>query len=208
MKKLLLRLRRSRRQKSLGQSIVEFTILLPVILIMLSGLVEFGFLLNQYLDVIDSARETARFGANLDPLSPDDGIVNCNNTTYFYRLLPCMAERTMGDIILDYPNGDDVVLSSFAVSGGTVQARFPDADGWSYSQSLGNPGQLSGFTTAEIEALLDPAAPRTGFVLVELYYNYNMLLKLPWITAFVPDPVTLYAYSIMPNVRVEPTPTP
>ncbi|MCI0807190.1 MAG: pilus assembly protein, partial [Chloroflexi bacterium] len=31
-----------------GQSLVEITIMLPVLLLMLSGLVEFGFLLNTY----------------------------------------------------------------------------------------------------------------------------------------------------------------
>ena len=36
-----------------GQSLVEFTILLPVLLIMISGLIEFGFMLNYYLDLIE-----------------------------------------------------------------------------------------------------------------------------------------------------------
>jgi hypothetical protein len=45
-------------------------------------------------------------------------------------------------------------------------------------------------------------------VLIEIFYDYNMVLGLPWITAFVPDPIGLYAYSIMPNPNVEPTPTP
>jgi hypothetical protein len=36
-----------------GQSLVEFTVMLPVLLIMLSGLVEYGILLNYYLDIID-----------------------------------------------------------------------------------------------------------------------------------------------------------
>jgi hypothetical protein len=35
-----------------------------------------------------------------------------------------------------------------------------------------------------------------------------MVLGLPWITMFVPDTITLHAYSIMPNAYVEPTPTP
>ena len=46
--------------KSRGQSLVEFTVLLPVLLIMISGLIEFGIMLNYYLDVIDAAREAAR----------------------------------------------------------------------------------------------------------------------------------------------------
>jgi hypothetical protein len=45
-------------------------------------------------------------------------------------------------------------------------------------------------------------------VLVEIYFDYDQVLGLPWITAFVPNPVHLHAYTIMPNANVEPTPTP
>jgi hypothetical protein len=55
---------------------------------------------------------------------------------------------------------------------------------------------------------LNISAPTTGLVLVEIYYEYHQILGLPWIRAFVPDPVVLHAYSIMPNTAVEPTPTP
>ena len=34
------------RKKSRGQSIVEFMVLLPLLVMMLSGLIEFGFMLN------------------------------------------------------------------------------------------------------------------------------------------------------------------
>ena len=46
----------------------------------------------------------------------------------------------------------------------------------------------------------------SGAVLVEIYYEYEMLLGLPWITAFLPDPpiILLHAYTIMPNANAEP----
>jgi hypothetical protein len=173
---------------------------------MLSGLIEFGFMLNFYLDLIDGAREIARFGANLDPLEADDGILDCVNSTYFYRLLPCMADQIFSEqVVLQYdpPGTDDLVISAIAAAGGSVTLRLPDADGWSYK---GN--QVSKFTTAQINGMLNAAAPATGMVLVEVYYDYHMVLGLPWITMFVPDTITLHAYSIMPNAYVEPTPTP
>src|SRR5574341_717189 len=55
------------RRKSRGQSLVELALLLPVLAIMLSGLIEFGFALNQFLNILDAAREGARFGADGDP---------------------------------------------------------------------------------------------------------------------------------------------
>jgi len=186
-----------------GQSMVEFLVILPILLIMISGLIEFGFMLNYYLDLIDGARDGARFAANVDPLLADDHINDCVNSTYFYRLVPCVVTQSLAPQIALDPASDDVVLSSFAVASGVVTARFPDADGWSLS---GN--HVSEFTTAEINAMLDPAAPNTGLVLVEVFYDYNMVMALPWITAFVPNPVVLHAYTIMPNTHVEPTPTP
>ncbi|NOR90628.1 MAG: hypothetical protein GQ524_10290 [Anaerolineales bacterium] len=191
------------RKKSRGQSIVEFMVLLPLLVMMLSGLIEFGFMLNFYLDLIDGAREIARFGANLDPLEADDGIMDCVNSTYFYRLLPCMADQVLSEQVVLNPATDDLVISAIAAAGGSVTLRLPDADGWSYK---GN--HVSKFTTADITGMLNAAAPATGMVMVEVYYDYHMVLGLPWITMFVPDTITLHAYSIMPNAYVEPTPTP
>ncbi len=181
---------------------VEFLIMLPILLIMISGVVEFGFLLNNYLDLIDAARDGARFASNVDPLATDNG-GDCSTSTYFYTLVPCVV--TLGlepEITLD-PARDDIVISAFSVASGVVTARFPDSDGWSlYGR------HVSELTSAEVQGMLDPAAPNTGVVLVEIFWNYDMILALPWITAFVNDPVLLHAYTIMPNTYVEPTRTP
>ncbi len=98
------------RKKSRGQSIVEFMVLLPLLVMMLSGLIEFGFMLNFYLDLIDGAREIARYGANLDPLLADDLDLTCQYTTYFYRILPCMADQVFSEQVVLNPATDDLVL--------------------------------------------------------------------------------------------------
>jgi len=201
-----------------GQSLVEFTILLPVLLMMLSGLIEFGFLLNTYLDVIDAAREAARFAANDDPttgvptdpypllvnfwhrawlqsrgslFTASDGRIGWNTT------LPTDCTAVEGDI----------VVSGFSILGTTVDKRWPLGYGENGASNCGN--YFSKLTTAQVNTLLSGASiPNSGFIIVEIYYEYEMLLGLPWITAFVPDPIVLYAYTIMPNTYVEPTPTP
>ena len=43
------------KRKPRGQSLVEFTLMLPILLMLLSGVIEYGFMLNLYLDIIDSA---------------------------------------------------------------------------------------------------------------------------------------------------------
>jgi len=211
-----------------GQSLVEFTILLPVLLIMISGLIEFGFMLNYYLDLIDAAREAARWGAGedllhcdtnppdvpcmtLNPPSPYNVDPNANAYTRICDLANTSIDvGSGGQIDLD-TSTDDIVVSAFAVSGGAITERFPTPmleAGWSCSNPFGAGNHSSQFTTAQVQALLNPVAPNTGVVMVEMWYDYHMILGLPWITAFVPDPVTLYAYSVMPNPNVEPTPTP
>ena len=201
--------RQNKKRKSIGQSIVEFAILLPLLIMMLSGLIEFGFMLNYYLDIIDAAREAARFAANDDPLHNDaTGVYQDPNPGFYLRTqtvaLQSLTIGSGGQITLN-PASDDVVISAWSVSGGLVDKRYPFGTG---EVALYSNKVSSLDTTTDINPALNAAAPNTGMVAVEIFYDYHMVLGLPWIRAFVPDPVTLYAYSIMPNVNVEPTPTP
>ncbi len=194
-----------------GQSLVEFTVMLPVLLIMISGLIEFGFMLNYYLDLIDAARDATRWAAGDDPVHNDVSGTWMDPNTLFYGRVQNIALQALdagsgGQISLD-PATDDIVISAFSVSGGTITARFPGGALGGTGLPLNN-RHISEFTTAEVQALLDPSAPNTGIVMVEIFYDYHMILGLPWITAFVPDPIPLHAYTMMPNPNVEPTPTP
>lgn len=192
-----------------GQSLVEFTVLLPLLIMMISGLIEFGFMLNYYLDLIDAAREAARFAADDDPIRLADGTYMDPNPGFYTRAqtvtLDSINIGSGGQITLD-PTTDDVVISAFSVMNGMVDRRFPAGSGENGLPLYSN--HISKYTSAMVSGMLDPAAPNAGLVMVEIYYNYNQILGLPWITMFVPDPVTLHAYSIMPNANVEPTPTP
>jgi hypothetical protein len=205
------------RRRTRGQSLVEFTILLPVLLIMISGLIELGFLLNYYLDVIDAAREAARWGASDDPFTDLSGAyVGDLPTNPFYTRVAGVAQQSIdmgsgGQISLD-PAVDDIVVSVFSVNGGTVEFRYPAANGdFGWCSYCNHTSMFRDFAVApplkNINDLLDPAAPNAGVVVVEIWYSYHMILGLPWITAFMPNPVPLYAYSVMPNAVAEPTPT-
>ena len=52
--------RSRRRPRSRGQSLVEFALVLPIFLLILSGIMDFGFLLYSRMTVINAAREGAR----------------------------------------------------------------------------------------------------------------------------------------------------
>ena len=83
-KKSSMKCRKQKPQKRRGQSLVEFTVLLPLLLMMISGLIEFGFMLNYYLDMIDAAREAARFAADDDPIRLPSGAYLDPNPGFLY----------------------------------------------------------------------------------------------------------------------------
>jgi hypothetical protein len=47
-----------------------------------------------------------------------------------------------------------------------------------------------------------------GFVAVELYYCYKQALNIPLYTFFIPNPVMIHAYTLMPLPNAAPTATP
>jgi len=194
-----------KKEKDKGQSFVELAIVLTVLLLLLAGMVEFGYLLNQYINIVDGAREAARFGVNADPFIRTTSPFGLDQN--FFIGLSDLAENTMVPIILDTSArngyaGDDVVISVISLSGGNA-LRFPDNNGWS---RYGNAD--SAISNGQVTARLDSNAPNTGLVIVEIYYGYPQVLKMPFFTAIIPDPIAVHAYSIMPLPAAEPTPTP
>jgi Flp pilus assembly protein TadG len=49
-----------------GQSLVEFAIIAPILIIMLVSIVDFGFLLNKYIVFSNATREAVRYGITKD----------------------------------------------------------------------------------------------------------------------------------------------
>jgi hypothetical protein len=225
--------------KSRGQSMVELALLFPLLLILLSGVIEFGFVLNQYLTLMDASRNAARFAS--DGLYYQwDNSKDCSITRHFYRQTACLVnqELTMEypDIVmadpdrpdpvpedysdpdktnnyLDPTRGDDIVVSVFSFTQNQgITDRHPGGDqtGWSYAIDLDHSSdKVSQFTSNEVTDLMySNDAPNTGYVLVEVFYNYEHRLGLPWITAFIENPLPIHAYAFMPLTSAEPTPTP
>jgi Flp pilus assembly protein TadG len=58
--KEVVRLKNLKNQK--GQALVEFAIILPIILMLVMGILQFGMMLNSYLAIENAAREGARAG--------------------------------------------------------------------------------------------------------------------------------------------------
>ncbi len=304
----------ARAQKSRGQSLVEVSLFLPLLLIMLSGLVEFGFALNQYLNALDAAREAARYSSDGDPdirafcgdgdnddllddegqvasVANDDGcptgppqygayrddeildidpsstISIYKGTADFYAQAAFIALQTIKPLPLN-PARDDIVISVFRVLSGTVVGRWPDcepdgaedcpSDPPTYTETYGEwhlfgygaseacvngkdddndgvpddgcPGgpatvgltvdwdcerdpitpplcHPSRITTEDVTEVLQRHvdAPNSAVIAVEVFYSYDHILKLPWITPFVPDPIEMHTFTIAPVPAAEPS---
>lgn len=188
-----------------GQSFVELSLVVIFLMIFVAGIVEFGFALNNYLNLVDASREAVRYSSNFDPFLPgcyDHTDPNCIDINFFKQTVQ-LTQEVLAPLTLDSANGDDIVVSFFSIGDGYYK-RFPVDKGY-YSYYL---NQGTSLTDAEIKSRLDNSAPPTGVILVEIYYHYPQVLKLPIFTVFVRDPMPLYVYAIMPLAAAEPLPTP
>jgi Flp pilus assembly protein TadG len=61
-----------RRKREQGQTMAEFTLVLPVLAILLFGIIQFGIVFNNYLAVTDAARAGARQAAVARYLPPGE----------------------------------------------------------------------------------------------------------------------------------------
>jgi len=188
-------------RKSKAQSLVEFAISLPIILILLTGVVEFGFALNFYLSLLDATRESARFYSDQDPFNAD-----LSDRDAFYSGAAAMVraslDPTVNDpsyqgrrIVLD-PSSDDVIITVYSVSG-THLTQYPDAGPY----HLYNNHTVM-FSPEEVTRRLVSGAPNAGILIVEVHYTYHQVLRLPWLRPL--DPMILRAHTVMPNRYAEP----
>jgi len=218
--------RREIKRKPAGQSLVELAIAFPVILILFTGMVEFGFILNYYLSLLDATRESARFYSNQDPFEVGFGIGDCTCTDPvlclketaadaadadcdrgdFYQGAADLAIRQLQprDLAAPQPldNTRKIILDPAADD--VVVVVF-DVNGAGTVTRYPLSGDYrfyenmdSLITNQRISDQLVSGAPNTAIVLVEVFYHYHQVLALPWMTFFLGNPILLHAYTMMP----------
>jgi hypothetical protein len=203
------------RSGSKGQSFVELSLIVMLLMLLVAGIAEFGVLLNRYLNILDGVRESARFGANADPFAACAGVGTVDSDgvcSEFYQGVALKTVNVISPITLN-PAIDDIVISFFTVTGDgatcirTVK-RYPTlSNGYAWSKygdtqtylgSGGTPNKTSEQSLATIEGQMDSCAPPVSLLLVEAFYNYPQTLKAPFFEQVFPDPVPVYIDAIMP----------
>lgn len=220
-----------------GQSYIEFILVLPVILILLLGLVEVVFFIGRYLDVLDLTRQASRFASVRDPfdtLVASDQNCSTPNLFDFYYDTSCIFSPPAGSAMCTDPNfcngmnpyvsidpdRDDVVISIYTIAGNQVTDVWPAAGYWNLSGASENwkkdcdgnpinpPPSSPYYTESFVNSMLESGSqPTKGFVAVEVYYCHEQILNLDILSAFVPNPMRIHAYTIMPLPAAQPTPT-
>jgi len=199
-----------RKQKTRGQSMVEIAIALPLLLLLFSGMVEFGFMLNMYLSLLDATRQSARFYSNLDPFGPDadksPGHTARPSPDWFFEDCSSMVRVYMDPSLIDPgykgrrlvldPSMDDVIITVYGVDVDhhTIQTTGPYKV-YSHADSA--------FTASDIQSRMIAGSPNAGLLVVEVVYSYEQVLGLPW-TAFLGEHIMLRAHTIMPLNAAEP----
>lgn len=220
-------------EKTRGQSFVELALIIPTLLLLIAGLVEVGFYIYSYLTALDMTREAARFASLRDPFTLTvpagvlpDAACSDNDLHYYFDTACIILDPGFNPYITLDPNIDDVAISVITVSGNVISDRWPaDGDGvWSLATaSTGWSGTESWtkdcdgsvvhtapfFTNAELQSMFQSGAPvNKGLVIVEIYYCYEQVLNLPVLSDFIPNPIRMHVYSMMPAFEAIPTPTP
>jgi hypothetical protein len=207
-------------RKPWGQSLVEVALAFPILIMLFGGVVEFGFIINYYLSLLDATREAARVWSGDDPFTeyPIGSGTMVDDDLGFYKETALWAQKAL-DPSLNYanpadykgrripldPNKDDVIVSVYGMKNGdAVLAR----DAGPY-HLFPTPGSVSGnypslFNETGIEGTHIGGAPKSGLLVVEVHYNYYQVLQLPWMLAFINNPLHLQAYTIMPIRAGEP----
>jgi hypothetical protein len=241
------RLNRTTHRGARGQSLVELSGIVIIFMLVIAAVVEFGFLINAYLHVVDGARESARMDSNSLPFYEDPSTGNIDPAVpdlKFYVVTAAMVARTMSPIDLNPYQKDDVVISVYtasftgkpnddATAPDMVQFPKDNPNGWSMCENfteMEDPANISDlpqtlkdyktgwddksctaqksmFDKDAIKLRLGTTAPATGVLVVEVFYHYSQVLGLPLISQYLPNPMPVYTYTIMPMSAADPTPT-
>jgi Flp pilus assembly protein TadG len=99
------------KKENKGQSLVEFALVVPIILILCLGTIQFGYMLNTYIVLSGLARDAVRVGSVTNSDAKINEVISQNNPTLIEEdikitITPEQSNRKRGDqltVRLDYP---------------------------------------------------------------------------------------------------------
>jgi Flp pilus assembly protein TadG len=121
-------------ERERGQSLVEFALVVPVFIVLVLGIVDFGMALRSYVTVTNAAREGARYA-----------VLGCKDSTQEDAIKDQVISRSSGliktrsDVIVDAaPDTSGVDACSASVPGSTNPIKITANYDYAYITPLGN----------------------------------------------------------------------
>jgi len=207
-------------RKAKGQSLVELAITLPVLILLFSGMVEFGFMLNTYLSLQDAVRAAARVYSNQNPFMKVNGVVT-DDINFYSGASQAVVDSLMPpddsaarQVIVD-PTRDNVLISVLTIrvdesadpdSIDSITRHPVDSEFYKFYNTT-SPNTLYGDVELESYLTANNAVPvDMGLLIIEIFYSYEGVLHLPWTEPFFSEanPSMLYSSTITPLVSAKP----
>ena len=162
----LLRAIRRGRDGARGQSLVEFSLVLTPLLLLLLGIVQFGFIFNTYVTLANATREAAR-----------------NGTIYVY-------DRSLAKSVNDTARNNAIRTSILASMNGLSKAspQFATSASWTSATS----GTTTTYTNGDLVITytlptgVTDNDPRQGWR-ITVRANYHQDLVVPLVAALLPQ---------------------
>lgn len=171
-----------------GQNLVEFALLLPVLMYILMGIIQFGFIFAAYLTLNNAVREAARWGSvyifnNALTAAQNDGVRNDGivDRIIASRGILNMAARGSGVATFSTANNGSLALTECPQQNPPVTAGY-----WYGTPGGANPDVTICYAKPES---VTPNDPRRGYYLdVETWYHVTVWV--PLLDQFLPNDPT------------------
>lgn len=108
----MMRYRKLKKRNEKAQGLVEFALILPIILLLIVGIVEFGRFLFFYSSVTSASREAARYGSAVGDVGGVKRYADCDGIRNAARRAGKFANLEDADIAIEYDDGTTVKAAS------------------------------------------------------------------------------------------------
>jgi TadE-like protein len=168
-----------------GQNIVEFALLLPVLMWILMGIIQFGFIFAIYITLNNAVREGARWGSIyvFDGSQTDAQNDTARNDGIVDRIVQSRGIMNMAARGSSSSNFTTTNNGSLAAASCPEQTPVPTSGFWYGAAGGANPDLTICYTIPTGVAINDP---RRGYYL-DVQTFYHLQVFIPLIQQFLPD---------------------
>lgn len=168
-----------------GQNIVEFALLLPVLMWILMGIIQFGFIFAIYITLNNAVREGARWGSiyifdNNSNASTNDGLRNDGIVDHIIQSRGIMNMAARGSASTNFTTAADGNLTATSCP---EQTPVPTSGFWYGPSGGSNPDLTICYT---IPTGVTANDPRRGYYM-DVQAFYHLQVFIPLIQQFLPD---------------------